>query len=325
MWAWNNLGRNVVFADAGFRPLAVAGETFFPDDDERSQYDLDVHAILEVPGPDLVLVLNHLGLVRTFPKAAIRQPGPVRRIDPTVTVAFVDDVERTVAVGDRLVGSRPRSQRGPGLLVSEPVPGRPDGARLGVDVQAERCGQVTALVACAEADDSIVIGGDGRISLAPVVDGVVGPARWELDVDFSPAVLQCANGLVWAAGSERRTTEIDDYDWDQVRGGGFVGLDPDDGRVVVTGRFDTDLAWGNGGVAVVIFAGILCGIGRSGRLALFDARTGDRAGVIDPIGTASLGIAHAAAAGDRLLVGWNRDGYRLHAWTASTTAFRQMR
>ena len=47
--AWSNLGRNVVFAGPDLRPRAVFDESVFTDD-EASQYDLDVHAILDVPG-----------------------------------------------------------------------------------------------------------------------------------------------------------------------------------------------------------------------------------------------------------------------------------
>src|SRR5690348_15098929 len=43
---WNNLGRNVVFADRRLRPRAIFGTTLFPDEDEASQYDFDVHSIL---------------------------------------------------------------------------------------------------------------------------------------------------------------------------------------------------------------------------------------------------------------------------------------
>lgn len=50
--AWNNLGRNIVFADRELRPLAVFGSTRFGDQDELSQYDLDIHAVLAVPGRD---------------------------------------------------------------------------------------------------------------------------------------------------------------------------------------------------------------------------------------------------------------------------------
>ena len=54
---WNNLGRNVVFADPTLRPRAVFGTTLFPGEDEPSQYDLDVHAVLDLPELGLVLML----------------------------------------------------------------------------------------------------------------------------------------------------------------------------------------------------------------------------------------------------------------------------
>ncbi|MFI5040343.1 MAG: hypothetical protein ACHQNA_00610 [Acidimicrobiales bacterium] len=320
MCAWNNLGRNVVFADRGFRALAVVGETFFPDDDEPSQYDLDVHAILELPEHDLVFVVNHLGLVRMLRASARRRPGPLRPVEPIGTVTFVGDAERIVTVGDRLVCSRPRSQRAPGLLVSQPVPGAPDGACLDVDAQAEHLGEVTALTSWPELGGSIAAGGEGRVSLAPLTGGVVGPPRWQAEVGFRPAVLERPHGQEWAAGSKRKATEIGDYDWEEVRGGGFVGLDPDDGRVVVEGRFTADLAWGNGGVAVVMFAGMVCGISRTGGLSLFRADTGEAVAATDPIAAHPLGIAHAGVVGDHLLVGWNRGGYRLHAFPAAATA-----
>src|SRR5271155_266940 len=64
--AWNNLGRNVVFADAALRPLAVFGDTLYPEDDEKSQFDLDIHAILELADTGQLAVVNHLGSVRMF-------------------------------------------------------------------------------------------------------------------------------------------------------------------------------------------------------------------------------------------------------------------
>ena len=65
LWAWNNLGRNVVFAGDDFRPRAVFDESVFADD-EPSQYDLDVHAILDVPSAGIIVTLNHLGMLRAF-------------------------------------------------------------------------------------------------------------------------------------------------------------------------------------------------------------------------------------------------------------------
>ena len=123
--------------------------------------------------------------------------------------------------------------------------------------------------------------------------------------------------MLWVAGSEI-APGVDDYDWERLRGGGFVGLDPADGTTVVAGRFEPDLAWGNGGAAVVLVAGAVCGIGRTGELHLYDARDGRAVTSTAPIASRSLGIAHAAAVGDHLLYGFNRGGYRLHAVAAST-------
>ena len=70
--AWNNLGRNVVFADEDFRPRAVFDESVFTED-EPSQYDLDVHAILEIRRHDLVLTLNHYGMLRAFDPITLKE------------------------------------------------------------------------------------------------------------------------------------------------------------------------------------------------------------------------------------------------------------
>ncbi len=112
---------------------------------------------------------------------------------------------------------------------------------------------VTALAAVRDdgVDECVALGGNGQVSLAPATPDGIGPPRWTVDVDFEPRVVLWDGALVWAAGSERVATRIDDYDWEALRGGGFAALDPTDGRVVVRGRFSDDLAWGNGGVAVV--------------------------------------------------------------------------
>src|SRR5882757_6044161 len=94
--AWNNLGRNVVFASRAFEPRAVFDQTEFPDDDEPSQYDLDVHAILDVSAAGVVVVLNHLGLLRAFRRTEIHTTGGPRRIAPVWTAGFAGDMERVV-------------------------------------------------------------------------------------------------------------------------------------------------------------------------------------------------------------------------------------
>ncbi|TML62702.1 MAG: glycosyltransferase family 9 protein [Actinobacteria bacterium] len=94
--AWNNLGRNVVFADARCRPIAVFDESVF-DDDEPSQYDLDVHAVLDLPGTGTVLTLNHYGMLRGFDITGT-PPGRdgVRKAQPAWTLTFVAEFERAV-------------------------------------------------------------------------------------------------------------------------------------------------------------------------------------------------------------------------------------
>jgi hypothetical protein len=313
--AWNNLGRNVVFADRDFRPLAVFDESIFAED-EPSQYDLDVHAILEVRDAGIVLVLNHLGLLRAFHADEIRRPGPLRRVHPVWTRTFAADVERAVVVGARLVGSRPREEHVGGVLVSEPLTAAGGGERIGVAVHLEPWGEVTALTAFAgDGTQHIALGGEGRVGVAPVTTEGVGRPRWVADVGFRPAALLWDGAVLWAAGSERSTTGIDDYDWEAVRGGGFIGFDPIDGRVLVRGHFPDDLAWGNGGVAVVMIPGALCAIARTGRIHLFDVRDGSKMSTTEAIANRSLGIAHAGSVGGRVIYGFNRGGYQLHAAT----------
>ncbi len=319
--AWNNLGRNVVFASRAFEPCAVFDQTVFPDDDEPSQYDLDVHAILDVPAAGVVVVLNHLGLLRAFRRSGIHTSGAPRRIEPVWTADFAPDMERVVALGDRLIGSLPHEQQAGGVLVSEPITASADGARLDGHVELEAWGMVTAL-ATAHAGErrSLAVGGNGRAGLVPIDRGDVGRLRWEVGVDFEPATFVQDAELLWVAGPEIGAHGIDDYDWEKLHGGGFAALDLADGRTVVRGRFARDLAWGNGGTAVVLAAGRVCGIGRAGEVHVYRTASGDHRARTDGLAADSLGIAHAAVVGDRILYGFNRGGYRLHTVALSTLA-----
>jgi hypothetical protein len=319
--AWNNLGRNVVFASGDLRPLAIFGETRFPEEDEPSQYDLDVHAILELAGIDVIVVLNHLGLIRAFRRSDLRRGSPAQRLRPRWTGTFAADVERLVAVGDRLVGSRPREEQVGGLLVSEPILGMPSRSRLDADIKLEAWGTVTALVGLpASGDDCVAVGGEGRVALVSARNGSLGQIRWEVDVGFQPAGLLWDGELVWAAGHESGAAALGDYEWEKLRGGGFAGLDPVDGDIVVQGRFSDDLGWGNGGMAVAIAGGAVCGVGQTGELHLFRARDGEPLGRTAPLARGSLGIAHAAVVGEHVLYGFNRGGYRLHRVAVSGIA-----
>ena len=125
---------------------------------------------------------------------------------------------------------------------------------------------------------------------------------------------------MWAAGPELAGA-VDDYDWERLGGGGFVALDPADGKTVMSGPLPDDVAWGTGGVAVAPFGGLLAAVGRTGCVHLIDPRhaPADRSST-EPLAASSLGIAHMAVVGRRVLCGFNRGGYRLHVFAQSELA-----
>ena len=312
--AWNNLGRNIVFADHALRPRRVFGNTLFPDDDELSQYDLDIHAILELPRSDLVLALNHFGGLRAFRSSELvwPGPGPTRLVEPISTMTFVADVERTVVAGGRLVGSGPRSEGAVGVLISEPVTGAADGSLLGANLCAPRFGEVTALgVVGGAGQELLALGGDGRVALFALAGGELRGPRWDVEVDLRAATCVWDGTLLWVAGSARPAGPVDDYNWESVRGGGFVALDPSDGHAVAAGPLPDGIAWGTGSTAVVRCGPWLAAVGRNGRVHFLDTRRGGWRSTA-PLASESLGMAHAAALSDRVLYGLNRGGYRLH-------------
>jgi hypothetical protein len=317
---WNNLGRNVVFADARLRPLAIFGSTLFPEDDEASQYDLDVHAILDVPELDLVVVLNHFGTVRGFRRPNLLACRDGQAIEPSAVWAFVADVERTVAVAGRLVGTLPRADGAIGLVVSDLLDAVPNGAKVPTTVGATAFGEITALGPVpSPAEPLIAVGGDGRVALMQLTDNQVERARWETPVEFRVATIAWHGGLLWAGGPEERAG-VDDYDWEGLSGGGFAALDPTNGGIVMSGPLPEDIAWGTGGVAVAPFGPWLATVSRRGSLYLVDPRSGSGHPAGGPLADASLGIAHLAVTGDRAVFGFNRGGYRLHSFTVAAGA-----
>jgi hypothetical protein len=311
---WNNLGRNVVFADAWLRPLAVFGATLFPEDDEASQYDLDVHAILDVPELQLVLVLNHFGTVRGFRRRDLLASTDGQLIAPSTVWSFVADVERTIAVAGRLVGTAPRADGANGLLVSDLLDTVPAGGAVPTALRATAFGEITALGAMPSQDAPLVaVGGDGKVALMRLTGARVEEAVWETPVGFRAATIAWHEGALWAAGPDRGG-DVDDYDWERLKGGGFAALDPTDGGVVMSGSLPDGIAWGTGGVAVVTLGPWLAAAGRTGCLYLTDPRTGGSYRAGGPLAGASLGIAHMAVAGRRVVCGFNRGGYRLHSF-----------
>jgi hypothetical protein len=318
---WNNLGRNVVFADRRLRPRAVFGTTLFPGQDDPSQYDLDAHAILDVPEIKSVVVLNHFGTVRGFrrddlPKQPPGFPDPLLRglVEPAHTWWFAADVERTVALDGRLIGSAPRSEGAQGLIITAPLVTVPDRETIPTRPFATDFGEVTALGAVEPPGGPLIaVGGVGRVALFCFCDGQVGRARWEVAVDFRVANMAWSDDLLWAAGPELAGT-VDDYDWERMTGGGFIAFDPAEGAIVMSGGLPGDVAWGTGGVAVAPFGRLLAAVGRTGCVHLIDPAGGEEDRSTEPLASGSLGIAHMAVGDGRVVCGFNRGGYRLHAF-----------
>jgi len=310
---WNNLGRNVVFADLEGLPRAVFGTTSFPGQDEPSQYDLDVHAIVDLPELGLVGVLNHFGLLRGFRRAEIYRSAGERLIEPAYQWRFAADVERAISLSGRLAGSAPRSEGGVGVLVSAPLDGVPEGGELDANLSALSFGEVTAVGAVPSPDGPLVgVGGDGKVGLYPLEGDRLGAPKWVAHLGFRVAALVYGNGAVWAAGPDRAV--VDDYDWEQLRGGGFAALGPVEGRVIASGQLPDGIAWGTGGVAVAPFGRLLVAVGRTGRLHLVGPQGERKVCRSAPVAGTSLGIAHLAVAAGRVVCGFNRGGYRLFSF-----------
>lgn len=311
--AWNNLGRNVVFADASLRPLAIFGETLFPDDDEASQFDLDIHAIVELAGTGQIAVVNHLGSVRIFEPPSPSGPGPVGpHLRPARRLDFVDDIERVVSLGDRLVTSRPRGRRLDGVLVTASVPTA--GRCLDASTAHESFGFVTALATSSTPSGSgwVALGGEGRVRLVEADGGCLRASRWEASVDFLPSVLVVSGSSLWAAGCALGGAGVDDYDWEQLGGGGLAQLDLATGALLSSAQFSHDLAWGSGAVPIVVVDGVPCGVGRRGEVYALAPGAGMTARLTPELAPDPLGIAHVAVVGGQLVIGFNRGGYRLH-------------
>jgi hypothetical protein len=317
---WNNLGRNVVFADAWLRPLAIFGTTLYPEDDEASQYDLDVHAILDLRESELIVVLNHFGTVRGFRRRDLLGATAGQLIAPSAVWSFVADAERTVAVAGRLVATAPRAGGAIGLVVSDPLDTIPERAQVPTTMGGTDFGEITALGAGPAPDDPLIaVGGDGKVALMKLTGARLGPPRWETSIGFRAATIAWHRGILWVAGPDRGGA-TDDYDWERLRGGGFAALEPAEGGIVMSGPLPDDIAWGTGGVAVSPFGRWLATVSRRGCLYLVDPRTGASRRAGGPLAGASLGIAHLAHTGRRALCGFNRGGYRLHSFAEAAGA-----
>ena len=169
-----------------------------------------------------------------------------------LSTSFADDLERTVAVGARLVSSRAASSPGGGLLVSEPVHvglGKPC---LDAEVALEGWGRVTALCTFGSRQDQLVaVGGEGRATLVELDDGRFVRSLVDVELPFRAAAFTWDGRLLWAFGSEHRHPQSMTIGGEDLRG---EVIPPSILRTVRSPQpvlCPTSVAWGNGGVAMV--------------------------------------------------------------------------
>ncbi|HEY9868808.1 MAG TPA: hypothetical protein V6D08_06555 [Candidatus Obscuribacterales bacterium] len=135
---------------------------------------------------------------------------------------------------------------------------------------------------------------------------------WEAELPFHCCWLRFVPDRLElvAAGFGIDCGDPDAIDWSALAGGGFAVLSADRGKPLASGRFEVDLAWGNGGTPLVLISGngLLAGVDRNANLYSWDAD-----GTMTELATTgvkeSLGIAHLTQCGDDLFCGFNRGGY----------------
>ena len=82
-------------------------------------------------------------------------------------------------------------------------------------------------------------------------DGRFGRKRFDVDLPLRAAAFAWDGRLLWAVGSELTASPVDDYRWEDLHGGRYAGLDPANGRMVVSRRparrGGVGQRWGGGG------------------------------------------------------------------------------
>jgi hypothetical protein len=314
----NNLGRNISvlrYSSGELNCVAKYAETVYPDDDEASQFDLDMHAFLRTSRGDIAAV-SHYGRVRMF----IGAFGGRSKVMQLITeFGLPGDVERLVMCGDCIIGSSPSGYKVPdaaetGVMITDSVYEQHEHRMVLSD-----WGMVNNVAVNEGRDRCAVVAGKriGVFEMKCASSGIeIGTALHELEVPFISQLCTFTNNeQLFLAGYE--PAAVGDQDWDALGGGGFAVVDMASGEIVKHHNFNADLAWGNGGVPAVVNRRQIFGVTRQGELFSWNVLDGERTQVAPPVVSAeqSLGIAHCAFDGMTLWAGFNRGGYNLHRYT----------
>jgi hypothetical protein len=337
----NNLGRNIemsTVAGQGLELNWLSDECAYPGDDECSQFDLDMHAFVSGPDGNSLIAVNHHGLVRCFSEAFSPARSLARRLAPDAHFLWPGDVEQFAWLGPYLVSTSPRGYKcsdlpSTGIVVSrEPWD---QSLAVAAGATAEAAGSVfahrlryrqalsdwgyTTALAVDEKKLVVAVAAGPRVGVFRTRledDGSIelNEPLWEAEMPFRCCWLRFVPDRpeLVAAGFGMACCDPDAVDWSTLGGGGFAVLSADRGKQLASGRFEVDLAWGNGGTPLVLLDrnNLLAGVDRKANLFCWDAD-----GAMFVLGVSdekeSLGIAHLVRSGNGLFCGFNRGGYTL--------------
>jgi len=337
--AVNNLGRNIVVMDAlsdTLAPLAKFDQTIFPDDDEMSQFDLDMHALLPCRSNQAILAVNHYGRARLLDLPAAdsntKSGGTPLRLEEDHVFQMPGDIEQFHMLDGNLISGSAKGYQVPdppvdgilafGRKASCPKSAGEAAKPLLYKTYFSDRGSTTALAKDKEASHLAVAFGK-RVVLTALVRNddneiVPGDIVFEAQLDFVIRFLEFgADWTTLIAAGHAAGVGQGEQDWDELDGGGWATLMPN-GAIAGGGDFDERLAWGNGAETVVMYDDrkSLLAVDKWGGLTAVDTKTGATVKLIAPYPQKeqSFGLAHASISRHGLFVGFNRDGYRLHRY-----------
>ncbi len=293
----NNLGRNIEtchFENGGLHRPSFYQETAYPDHDELSQFDLDMHAFLMSPDRRHLLALNHHGLVRVFEMPAFRH---VRSLQ------WYGDVERTVLIDGCLIGTSPN-----GFATEDPardgiVIGKSweeSNGRISFSFELSDWGKVSAIAQICPGN-ALAIAAGQRLGLFSVKGAAISSLLWQIDLPFA---------ILWIKDNPAQKKIL-------VAGDSpFAVLDADSGRLLQQFRLTPALAWGNGAVPLTLAHDQLIGADRLGGIYSWSLKAEDSDSaspktLLTETAAQPLGFAHMAISGNHVLCGYNRGGYKI--------------
>lgn len=318
----NNLGKNIEFRRVDgedLTPCGIFAQSEFRNGTEDTEYDLDIHGAVCVNGR--VLVMNHLGTLIDIDPGSYTERG---------RLSWLGDVECLEVVGDRLVSTSGRGDRvddpaTPGVIVSEELPPCRADRKQTIEkhVLLADWGITSALSVSAEG--RIAFGTASQIACFELAASSGKPelrAVWCRDADFAPAWSRFTsdrNYIVFAGYAP--DSYVSDAQWNSLSGGYVAMYNAQSGEQIWRTAITASVAWGNGGVPMVLHEqlGCLAAVDRQAALHYWDLKSGFYAGVTKPLDNLdpdlSYGIGHAASAGKSVVCGFNRAGYQLFQYT----------